>query len=66
MVNRCVYRKSLKLFPHDFVFPEERQYPIIDIGHAKGAILRVNKFGTEEEKKLVTQEVYKRFPSLKP
>jgi|GEM_PF-1033906 len=42
-----------------------RKYPIPDINHARNALARVAQHGTPEEKKIVRQKVYARYPSLK-
>ena len=57
-------RKNLS--PSDFVFPEERRYPIHDLAHARNALARVSAFGTPEEKKKVRAAVYRRYPELRP
>jgi hypothetical protein len=48
----------------DFVFPEERKYPINDESHARNALARVSQHGTPGEKKKVRAAVRKRYPSI--
>jgi len=57
-------RKRIK--KSNFALPDEKKYPIHDIGHAKNALARVAQFGTPEEKKKVKSAVYRKYPSLKP
>ena len=46
----------------DFVFPEDRKYPIEDIAHARDALARSS--GKPEEAK-VKKAVYEKYPTLK-
>lgn len=48
----------------DFVFPEDRRYPIENINHARNALARVSQHGTPEEKAKVKSAVYAKYPSL--
>jgi hypothetical protein len=47
----------------DFVFPEDRRYPIQDLAHARNALARSS--GKSEEA-AVKRAVYKKYPGLKP
>jgi hypothetical protein len=48
----------------DFVFPEERRYPIHDKNHARNALARVSQHGTPEEKAKVRAAVHRRYPDI--
>ena len=48
-----------------FVFPKTRKYPIPDRQHAIDALARVAANGTDYQKKVVREEVHRRFPSLR-
>jgi hypothetical protein len=48
----------------DFVFPEERKYPIHDESHARNALSRVAQHGTAEEKAKVKAAVDAKFPEI--
>lgn len=48
----------------NFALPGDR-YPVHDIAHAKNALARVSQHGTPEERKIVREKVYARYPSLK-
>jgi hypothetical protein len=48
----------------DFVFPEERKYPINDESHARNALARVAQHGTPAEQKKVREAVTKRYPGI--
>ncbi|MEO7235974.1 MAG: hypothetical protein ABIW80_11455 [Lapillicoccus sp.] len=48
-----------------FALPDERNYPIPDIEHARNALARVAQHGSPEEQKQVRAAVEKRYPSLK-
>tara|TARA_R100000808_G_C2012621_1_gene64479 strand:+ start:89 stop:334 length:246 start_codon:yes stop_codon:yes gene_type:complete len=48
----------------DFVFPEERKYPINDESHARNALARVAQHGTPAEQKKVRDAVFKRYPDI--
>lgn len=52
--------------PENFVFPEEKKYPIHDIAHARNALARVSQYGSPEEISKVRSKVYTKYPSLKP
>jgi hypothetical protein len=53
-------RKHMK--SSEFVFPEEKQYPIEDLAHARNALARSS--GKPEEGK-VRAAVYRKFPELR-
>jgi hypothetical protein len=56
-----------KLKSSDFVFPEQRRYPIADKSHGRAALSMVAQHGTPEEKAKVRKEVCGKygFPSCK-
>jgi len=54
-----------KLKDESFAMPDQREYPIPDIEHARNALARVAQHGTAEEQKKVRTAVEKRYPSLK-
>lgn len=56
-------RKRVKA--ENFVFPEDRRYPIHDISHGRNALARVAQHGTPEEKRAVRSAVHEKYPSLK-
>lgn len=47
-----------------FAIPKKRKYPIHDENHARNALARVSKFGTEAEKEEVRAAVAQRYPDL--
>ena len=49
----------------NFVFPEDRRYPIHDMNHARSALSMVAAHGTPFEKAKVRSAVYNKYPSLK-
>lgn len=51
--------------PENFAIPPDR-YPIHDLAHARNALARVAQTGSPEEKHLVRQAVYRKYPQLKP
>jgi len=53
-----------KLKPKQFVFPDDRRYPIHDRSHAANALARVSQFGTSDEKNKVRKVVCERYPDL--
>jgi len=53
-----------KLPDSDFVFPEDRRYPIHDKNHARNALARVAQHGTPEEKAKVRAAVHRRYPGI--
>lgn len=57
-------KKRKDLPKEDFVFPEERRYPIHDRAHAINALARVAQHGTPEEKKKVRAAVCRKYPDL--
>ena len=48
----------------DFVFPEDRRYPIQNKSHAQNALARVEQHGTPEEKATVTRKVKEKYPDM--
>lgn len=54
--------KHLK--PSDYAMPDRMAYPIHDEAHARTSLKRVNKFGTDKEKKQVKAAIDKRFPGV--
>jgi hypothetical protein len=53
-----------KLKSSQFVFPEERRYPIPDAAHARNALARVAQHGTPAEKAKVRAAVRRKFPGI--
>jgi hypothetical protein len=47
-----------------FAIPTKRKYPIHDENHARNALARVSKFGTEDEKEQVRAAVHRRYPDI--
>lgn len=62
--GKLTYHERMRLPERDFVFPETRSYPIEDPSHARNALSRVSRFGTEEEKRKVCEAVYERYPEI--
>ena len=50
----------------NFVFPEQKKYPIHDIEHGRAALSMVAAHGTPEEQVKVKAAVYEKYPSLRP
>jgi cytochrome c len=50
----------------NFVFPEQKKYPIHDMNHARAALSMVAAHGTPEEQAAVRAKVYEKYPSLRP
>ncbi len=48
----------------DFVFPEDRRYPIHDASHARNALARVAQHGTPAEQAKVRAAVHRRYPDI--
>lgn len=48
----------------DFVFPEDRSYPIHDESHARNALARVSQHGSAEEKVKVRAAVHRKYPHI--
>jgi len=55
-------RKALST--EEFVFPEERRYPIHDESHARSALSMVSRHGTPAEKARVRAAVRRRYPHI--
>jgi hypothetical protein len=55
-------RKKLK--DSDFAEPERRKYPIEDETHARDALSRVSKNGSEAEQRQVRKKVEERYPEI--
>jgi hypothetical protein len=55
-------RKKLK--DSDFAEPEERKYPIEDETHARDALSRVSRNGSEAEQQEVRERVEERYPEI--
>ncbi len=55
-------RKKLK--DSDFAEPGERKYPIEDEAHARNALSRVSKSGSEAEQRQVRKKVEERYPEI--
>ncbi len=55
-------RKKLK--DSDFAEPDERKYPIEDEAHARSALSRVSKNGSEDEQRQVRKKVEQRYPEI--
>ena len=49
----------------DFVFPDERSYPIQDESHARNALARVAQHGTPAQKAKVKAAVRRKYPNIK-
>jgi hypothetical protein len=49
----------------NFVFPENRKYPIHDKTHAQAALRFVGMHGTPSEKSKVKQAVKSKYPDIK-
>lgn len=47
-----------------FAIPEDREYPIQDVSHARNALSRVSQHGTPEEKRRVRAAVHRKYPSI--
>jgi hypothetical protein len=63
-MSKLTHRQRIRLADRAFAIPEERKYPIFNIGHARNALARVSAFGTEEEKRRVRLTVLTRYPQL--
>jgi len=48
----------------NFVFPEDKRYPIHDIKHGRAALSMVAAHGTQEEQAKVRAAVYEKYPSI--
>ena len=48
----------------NFVFPEDKRYPIHDIEHGRAALSMVAAHGTPEEQSKVKAAVHKKYPSI--
>lgn len=55
-------RKNLS--PGDFVFPDERRYPIHDENHARSALSMVARHGSDDEKAKVRAAVKAKYPDI--
>ena len=53
-----------KIAPGNFVFPEQRRYPIHDEAHARNALARVSQFGSPSEKDAVRSAVHSKYPGI--
>ena len=53
-----------KLEDSDFAEPDERKYPIEDEAHARAALSRVSKNGSEAEQRQVRKKVEERYPDI--
>ena len=49
----------------DFIFPEERSWPIPDITHARRALMTVCNTKNKERKKIIEDTIFERYPELK-
>lgn len=58
-------KERKKLPTSDFVYPDEKKYPIHDIAHGRNALARVAQNGTPEEQAKVRSAVYRKYPELK-
>jgi hypothetical protein len=56
-------RNSLK--SSEFVFPEQRKFPVEDRSHAVNALARASQSGVESIKAKVKEKVYKKYPDLR-
>jgi hypothetical protein len=59
------YKDRQKLPSSDFVYPDQKRYPIHDLAHARNALARVAQNGSSEEQAKVRAAVYRKFPELK-
>jgi hypothetical protein len=62
---KALTTKQRKNLPDsEFVFPEERSYPIDTKNRAQNALARVEQHGTPEEKAKVKRKVKERYPDM--
>ena len=61
---KLTYEERQRLPARDFVFPRERKYPIENAAHARNALARVSRFGSEYQKRKVCEAVARRWPSI--
>jgi hypothetical protein len=55
-------RKKLK--DSEFAEPDQRKYPIEDETHARDALARVSRNGSDSEQKQVREKVEERYPDI--
>lgn len=62
--GKLTYRERQELPDSAFAIPEQRKYPIYNASHARNALARVSKFGTDSEKEKVCHAVSEKWPEI--
>ena len=56
--------ERMRLSDSDFAIPSQRAYPIENPSHARNALVRVQTYGTPEQKQQVCQAVQAKYPEI--
>ena len=62
--GKLTYGQRKSMPKSEFVFPEQKKYPINDKAHARNALARVSQFGSSEQKSKVRAAVHRKFPDI--
>jgi hypothetical protein len=62
--GKLTFRQRKSLPSRLFVFPKKRSYPIENETHARNALSRVSRYGTQKQKEKVCKAVEKRYPEI--
>lgn len=64
LIGKLTYSERQRLPASAFAIPETRAYPIYNPAHARNALARVSRFGSESEKHRVCIAVARRYPKI--
>jgi len=62
--GKLTYRERQELPDNAFAIPHERKYPVYNQKHARNALARVSRFGTDYEKVMICKAVATRYPMI--